>query len=133
MDQTVTFGQRPAPSWPAVRALLAGRGYPVQMRMIDGGLAFPDEEPPEAWRELRVAAPEGMVTLRRTDGGVTLVTWGNADAGLRQAWNALAWAFAEAGGGTVHTERGSLDAAAFVRTAELPAALQSKSGGPPNP
>ncbi len=103
MDQTVTFGDRPAPPWPAVRDLLAARGYPVQIRMIDGELAFPDEEPPAAWRELRVAAPGGMITLRRTAGGVTLVTWGNADAGLRQAWNAVARAFADAGGGTVQS------------------------------
>src|SRR5205814_1612460 len=60
MSQTVTFSQGKPPAWPAVRDLLAGRGYPVQMRMIDGELAFPDEEPPETWRELRVASSQGM-------------------------------------------------------------------------
>jgi hypothetical protein len=124
MDQTVTFGDRPAPGWPAVCEVLARQGYAVQLRMIDGELAFPDEQPPEGWRELRVAAPEGMVTVRRAGGGVTLVTWGNADAGLRQAWNALAWAFAEAGVGSVQTPQGPGDAAAFRRAAELPAALR---------
>jgi hypothetical protein len=62
--------------------------------------------------------------VRRTAGSVTLVTWGNADAGLRQAWNALAWAFAEAGGGAVQMPQGPCDAAVFRRAAELPAALR---------
>src|SRR4051812_37141696 len=113
MDQSVTFAQRPVPPWVAVRDRLAQIGYPVQVRMINGELAFPDEEPPEPWRELRVAAPEGMVTLRRTAESVTLVTWGNADAGLRQAWNAVAWALAEVGGGTVQTEQGPMDCHEF--------------------
>ena len=96
MDQTVSFAGA-GPDWAAVRDLLARHGYPVQMRMIDGQLAFPDEEPPEGWRELRVGTPQGMVTLRRGGGAVVCVTWGNADAALRQAWNALAWGWAEAG------------------------------------
>jgi hypothetical protein len=124
MDQTVTFDARPAPAWPAVRDLLGRLGYPLQVRMIDGQLAFPDEEPPGEWNELRVGAPEGMVTLRRHAAGVTLVTFGNADVGLRQAWNALTWAFAEAGGGRVQTPQGGVGAAEFRRTAELPAALR---------
>jgi len=127
MDQTVTFGDRQAPAWPAVRDLLARLGYPVQVRMIDGQLAFPDEEPPEAWNEIRVGAPEGMVTLRRSAAGVAFVTWGNADAGLRQAWNALAWAFAEAGGGQVQSAQGNVGAAEFRRSADLPAALRADS------
>lgn len=125
MDQTVTFEARPVPTWPAVRDLLARSGYAVQIRMIDGQLAFPDEEPPEAWNELRVGAPEGMITLRRNAAGVTLVTWGNADAGLRQAWNALTWALAEAGGGKVQTPQGGVQAAEFRRSADLPAALRA--------
>jgi hypothetical protein len=125
MDQTVTFAGRPAPGWPAVRDLLAGLGYSVQLRMIDGELAFPDEEPPEAWRELRPGTPEGMVTLRRSAEGVTFVTWGNADDALRRAWNALTWAFAEAGGGTIGTPNGPVDAATFRRTADLPQALRA--------
>jgi hypothetical protein len=125
MDQTVTFAARPAPAWSAVRDLLARLGYPVQLRMIDGQLSFPDEEPPEDWAELRVGAPEGMVTLRRSAAGVTLVTWGNADAGLRQAWNTLTWAFAEVGCGGVQTPQGNVGAAEFRRTADLPAALRA--------
>ncbi len=113
MDQTVTFAGKPIPSWPAVRDLLAGQGVSVQMRMIDGQLAFPDEEPPEVWSELRVGTPPGMVTLRRGVDQVTLVIWGNADPALRQAWNLLTWAFAEAGGGLVQTAGGPVNATAF--------------------
>jgi hypothetical protein len=128
MDQTVTFAGR-APAWPAVARLLAGRGFAAQVRMIDGQLAFPDEEPPEGWRELRVGTPQGMVTARREGEAVVLVTWGNADAALRQAWNALAWAFAEAGGGQVQSPQGPLDAPSFARQADLPAALRAPEGG----
>src|SRR4051794_16420066 len=99
MDQTVTFAGS-APAWPRVASLLAERGYPVQMRMIDGELAFPDEMPAATWREIRLGTPQGMITLRRQRTGdseaLVLVTWGNADAEMRQAWNALAWACAAA-------------------------------------
>jgi hypothetical protein len=128
VDQRVTFAGAP-PSWQALRQVLAQSGYPVQLRMIDGQLAFPDEEPPESWQELRVASSAGMVTLRREGQELVCVTWGNADAGLRQAWNALAWASAATGGGKVQTARGPLDAEAFRRVAELPEVLRNSGGG----
>src|SRR5947209_20453200 len=97
MEQTVTFPASSPPSWSAARDLLASRGLHVQVRMIDGELAFPDEEPPENWRELRLGTTDGMtLTVRRDRDRVVLVVWGNADAGLVQARNALTWAFAEA-------------------------------------
>jgi hypothetical protein len=125
MEQTVTFSSRP-PSWEAVRDHLAARGYVVQMRMIDGELALPDEMPPDEWRELRIGAPEGMVTIRRTPGRLTLITWGNADAGLQQAWNALTWAFAALGDGRIETPGGVLDAESYRQQATLPAALAGR-------
>ena len=125
MDQTVSF-TGPSPSWGAARDLLARHGYPVQLRMIDGQLAFPDEEPPEGWRELRVGTPSGMVTIRRETGQMILVVWGNADAGLRQAWNALAWALAEAGGGRVLVAEGELSAADYRVRADLPDMLRGE-------
>jgi hypothetical protein len=123
MDQTVSF-TGPPPSWGAVRDLLAGYGYSVQMRMIDSQLAFPDEAPPEGWRELRVGTLDGMVTVRREPGQMVLVVWGNADAALRQAWNALAWALAEVGGGRVLTADGALSGADYRGRADLPEALR---------
>src|SRR5437764_11060911 len=97
----VSAGARPL--WPALAVLLAERGFPVQVRMIDGELAFPDEKPSEGWRELRLGTPQGMVTLRREPDRIAFVTWGNADRPLAQAWNALVWAYAEAGRGRVVT------------------------------
>jgi hypothetical protein len=124
MEQTVSFAGNTVPAYTAVRDLLGRHGFPVQPRMIDGQLALPDESPAEDWRELRLGTPQGMVTVRRDAARVVLVTWGNADAALREAWNALAWAFAEAGGGRVESADGPLDAAAYRGRAELPAALR---------
>jgi len=124
MEQAVAFSGGAVPAWAAVRGLLAECGFPVQVRMIDGKLSFPDEEPPEAWRELRLGTPQGMVTVRREPERVVAVTWGNADAALVQAWNAVAWAFAETGGGRVLAASGPVAADEFRRTADLPAALR---------
>src|SRR5438093_1786060 len=122
MEQTVTFPAGSPPAWPVVRDLLASRGFAVQVRMIDGELAFPDEEPPENWRELRVATPKGMmVTVKREGDRLVLVVWGNADPGAIQAWNALTWAFAEAGNGAIHTADGLQSAAEYWRRLDLPA------------
>ncbi|MSQ96375.1 MAG: hypothetical protein EXR98_17730 [Gemmataceae bacterium] len=117
MDQKVTFAPPRAPAWPEVVALLASRKFPVQIRMIDGELAFPDETPPHDWRELRIGTPPGMITLRREPDGITLVIWGNAEADMRQAWNAVTWAIAQAVGGVI----GTLTLEEFTKTAELPA------------
>jgi hypothetical protein len=96
MSQTIECPHG-VPSWPTLRDRLAMRGFPSQMRMIDGQLAFPDEEPPADWRELRIGTPDGMVTVRREGNGVTVVTWGNADEAMQRAWNAVAAAFADGG------------------------------------
>ena len=86
---------RGVPEWPRVAAWLSEHGSPVQMRMIDGQLAFPDEEPPTQWREIRIALPSGMVTIRRLESAVEVVTWGNADDAMKQAWDTVARAFEE--------------------------------------
>src|SRR5262249_7459607 len=122
MQQTVVFPGGKAPAWEAVADLLGRRGYPVQLRMVNGELSLPDQAPPPAWRELRLATPQGMVPLRHDEEGVTAVTWGNADKGLLQAWNAVSWALAEAGGGRVRTAAGELTPAEFRKAAELPEA-----------
>src|SRR5437868_4674527 len=103
LDQRVRFAADRAPAWPALRDLLASRGLAPQLRMIDGQLAFPDEEPAPDWQELRVGSATGMVTLRRETDGMRLVIWGNADAQTRQAWNAITWAVARLSGGIVET------------------------------
>jgi hypothetical protein len=126
MDQTVQFAPDHAPSWPAVRDLLAACGFPLQLRMIDGELAFPDEEPSEAWSELRLATRDGQaITVKRDDSQFKLVVWGNADAKLIQSWNAVTWAFAQAGQGTIQTESGGKTAAEYRRQAELPPEIKA--------
>ena len=120
MDQKVVFSAERTPAWPTLVELLAQKTFAIQMRMIDGELAFPDETPPDAWRELRVGTPGGMVTLRREPDGITLVTWGNADAKMRQAWNALTWAIAHLSGGAIQSASGVISSDQFANTAELP-------------
>ena len=120
MDQKVIFPTEITPSWEQLSQLLAARDFPIQMRMIDGELAFPDESPPDAWRELRVAASAGMITLRREPDGITLVIWGNADDKMRQAWNALTWGLAKLTNGTVRTSTGDRSLEDFEKAAELP-------------
>jgi hypothetical protein len=117
MDQKVTFAPDKAPAWSALQAFFAAKNYPLQLRMIDGELAFPDETPPDAWRELRVGTPAGMITLRRDPDCITLVTWGNADAAMRQAWNALTWGVAHLSDGKVN---GGMSADEYAKSAELP-------------
>jgi hypothetical protein len=124
LEQTVTFPGN-VPAWTDVSALLKQRGFPLQMRMIDGELACPDETPPEPWRELRVGTEAGMVTLRRGPDRVTLVTWGNADLSLLKMRNALAWAFACVGAGHIviddHHDEPADD---FLRHADFPSGFQ---------
>jgi hypothetical protein len=127
VEQTVMFSGGAVPAWRDVQQLLARSGFPVQVRMIDGELAFADEIPTEPWRELRVGSAAGMVTLRRGPDAVTLVTWGNAEAPLLRARNALAWAFAQAGAGRLQTEEGERAAAEFLRDADLPSELRHNS------
>jgi hypothetical protein len=124
MEQTVVFAGGTGPSWPAIQDLLTRRGFPVQLRMINGELAFPDEKPPEPWLELRLSTPLGMVTLRREPNQVKVVTWGNADAALRQAWNAITWGVAEAASGHILSPHGPQAPADFQREAELPPELR---------
>jgi hypothetical protein len=100
MERVVVFPDA-GPSWAAVRDRLSAAGAAVQMRMIDNLPAFPDEDPEQGWRELRVSLGAGMLTLRREPGRMHVVIWGNADDLLRKQQDVLARACAEAGGGRV--------------------------------
>jgi hypothetical protein len=113
------------PRWTDVSDLLERHEFPVQVRMIDGELSLPDDVVPMDWRELRVSTAGGMVALKRQSECIALTIWGNADANLRQGWNALAWALAEIGQGRVESAESNLDANAFRRAAELPKALRA--------
>ena len=93
--QQILFTPEKLPPWSQLADHCAKQKIPLQMRMIDGELAFPDETPPHDWRELRVGTPGGMITLKRDPDGITLVIWGNADENLCRDWNALAAALRE--------------------------------------
>jgi hypothetical protein len=129
MDYSITFAGRTIPSYEAVRARLAAHGFPIEMRMMDGELAFPDELPAEGWRELRIGTPGGMVTVRREGERVSVITWGNAEGAMRQAWQAVTWAFAEAGAGVIETPAGSWSAAEFRQAVDLSPILRSPPYG----
>lgn len=86
------------PAWPVVAAALKAKGHAIQMRMIDGQLAFPDEQPSAEWRELRISLGGAMVTVRRQASAVEVVTWGNADDAQRAAWEAVTRGFAAGSG-----------------------------------
>jgi hypothetical protein len=97
MERVVQFPDA-GPTWPAIRAHLIAAGKVVQMRMIDNMPAFPDEEPPIDWREMRVSLGEGMITMRREPGRIRVTVWGNADQALRSDQETLAQACITAGG-----------------------------------
>lgn len=124
LSQRVLCPPATQPSWPQLQELLGRCGFPVQLRMIDGQLAFPDEQPPDDWRELRIGTPQGMVTLQRDAEGLTLVTWGNADATLRQAWQALTWATAYLAHGVIEVDGARRTAAEHQAAEELPPQLR---------
>jgi hypothetical protein len=124
MEQSVSFEGQPFPSFTALRDFLGSRGFPLQMGMIDGQLAFPDELPEADWHELRLRTPQGMVTVRRHGTRLIFVTWGNADASMLQAWNVLVWAFAAVGGGRIETPEGLVDAETYRNRVDLPAPLR---------
>lgn len=118
LERTVQFAAGGVPAWGAVSARLARVGLSAQLRMIDGMPAFPDEEPEPGWRELRAGLAAGMVTVRRAGDALTCVVWSNADAALLAARDAVAWACAAVGDGTVD----GAPADEFARVCGLPSA-----------
>src|ERR1700738_582389 len=123
MERKVAIPQDTVLAWARVAEFMAARQFPLKMMMIDGALSFPDEQPPDTWRELRIGTPLGMVTLRREDDGIRVVTWGNAEGPLRQAWNAVSWALAEVYVGNIDDVGGNLSPSEFARKTELPGGL----------
>jgi len=115
MDRKVALPADAVPSWVHLSSFFSARQYPVKLMMIDGELSFPDEQPPDSWRELRLGTSLGMVTLRRETDGISVVTWGNAEGPLRQAWDTVTWAIAEVFGGKIHEGGRSLTASEFAR------------------
>jgi hypothetical protein len=114
LDIKVRFSTSEIPSWPAIRDELAKLGESVRLRMIDGLPAFPDEVPEPGWRELRVGLFTGMVTIRRANGSLTCVVWGNSNPALQVGWKKVIYACAKAGSGQVETAEGPQDPDDFL-------------------
>ncbi len=101
LEHIVRFSGGKLPELTRVMTLLNERGFPVQLRMVDGELTLPTEGPPERWTDVRLGTPTGMVTLMRRGQDLAVVTWGNADEAMQRGWNAVAWAVAKAGAGEI--------------------------------
>ena len=114
LDRAIRFPTAETPAWEKIQEHLARVGETVAIRMIDGMPAFPDEKPEMGWRELRICAATGMITLRKASGTIICVIWGNADEALNAAWSKVVWACASAGGGSIETPSGLVSAAAFA-------------------
>ncbi len=123
MEYKVAVSRNAAIVWSELTAYCSALAFPLQLRMIDGELAFPDETPPHDWRELRVGTPGGMVTLKREADGVNVIVWGNADDAMRQAWNALTLALARITGANILVAGESKSAEVFAASAPLPASF----------
>lgn len=113
IDQSVLFQGEAIPQWEAVCSLLEENGMTLQMRMINGELAFPEESPPEEWSEIRVGSPAGMVTIRREGSKLTFVIWGDSEPEMVRDWNLITWAYANLGNVMVQTGTGAVTAEDF--------------------
>jgi hypothetical protein len=82
--------ERAAPALRDVLARLAAAAPAAVIAMVDGALVMPTAPPPTAWNEVRLRLPAGMVTLRRHVRGVAVVVFGNADATMVAAQEAVA-------------------------------------------
>jgi hypothetical protein len=91
--------------------------------MVDGELTIPDDEPPAGWKEIRLGTPSGMVTLVRRGRELHVVTWGNAGDPIQRAWNAVAWAVANAAGGEILRPEGPMSPADFRASVPFPETL----------
>jgi hypothetical protein len=69
---------------------LAAAGLPSTVAMVDNVLQGPGATPPPVWRDARLRTPAGMVALRRVQGGVAVVVFGNAAAPLQAAQRTIA-------------------------------------------
>lgn len=76
-------------TWPQIQNAMRSFDPPAVLKMADGLLVFPDEEPQPDWKELRLGFPSGMITLRRESGALKLVTWGQISPELEGARSRL--------------------------------------------
>jgi hypothetical protein len=56
----------------------------VSVVMVDNQLHMPGAALPAGWRDVRIRTPAGMLSLKRRDGGVAIVVFGNASPELAE-------------------------------------------------
>ncbi len=120
MEYSVRFSGQGVPPFHRILAVLAEHNFSVQVRMVDGELTLPGEVPPESWGDVRLGTDAGMVTLVRRGQELTVLAWGNAGKALQSAWNAVAWAAAEAGQGKILRANGLQGASEFRASVLMP-------------
>ncbi|VTS03406.1 hypothetical protein [Tuwongella immobilis] len=98
MEITVRYPLNP-PNWEVIQVELKASLIEYQIRMIDQLPAFPDELPPEGWREVRLSLADGMLTIRRIGNHDRVIIWGNASDRLQQLWRQIAGILAATGSG----------------------------------
>jgi hypothetical protein len=124
MEHIVQFPKGTVPLLSQMMAMLAEHSFPVQVRMVDGQLTLPDEAPPGSWREVRLGTSAGMVTLTRRGQELVVVIWGNADASMQSAWNAVAWAAAATGQGKIVRPEGLQGPNEFLASVSMPEGMR---------
>lgn len=120
MEYSLRFSGQGVPPLHRILAVLAEHNFPVQVRMVDGELTLPGEALPESWGDVRLGTDAGMVTLVRRGQELVVVTLGNADKAMQRAWNAVAWAAAEAGQGKILRAAGLQGASEFRASVLMP-------------
>lgn len=73
----------------------------MALRLVENMPAFPDEEIPEEFSEIRLGSDGGMISVRNQPGALVLVVWGNAEESLCQALVKMAGGLAARGAGIV--------------------------------
>ena len=124
MEHVVRFPKGAVPPLSQVIALLAEHNFSVQVRMVDGQLTLPGEVPPDRWSEVRLGTSGGMVTLTRRGDELAVVIWGNADASMQNAWNAVAWGVARVGQGKIVQREGLQEPSEFRASVPMPDSMQ---------
>ena len=70
--------------------LLAARGLPSTVMMLDSQLCMPGATLPSTWSDARLRTPAGTVSLKRRPGGIAVLVFGNADESLLAAQHKIA-------------------------------------------
>jgi hypothetical protein len=89
MGLSTLVPRRDVPSLSELLETLARAGLPSSLLMVDNQLVSPKVPPPSTWRDVRLKTPAGTVTLKRDAQGIAVTVFGNADAALLAAQEAV--------------------------------------------